>query len=290
MKELSAGMAETTNLTEDDLEILYEGPIFSISLTRATPGCSFLAAWGDYTRDGSVVLSRNYDLPDLLGDLNQYYTLVVYNPTDNSNGVATFGPAGSRPETLMNSAGLFIADDNAATSSGGLVIAGRPDLVSEFFRLMLDYSDMDGLDAGIGSLRPDGSWIVNAAGQGIFVRGDRLRYQATRGRRGYRGCQPLRRPVVASGCATAGTFNHALQQPARPRRTAPRRHRWRRDGQDSRRTHQRRGVTFRHDLLEGYPYSSTHQVTFVLKSRTLWIKVVDREWQKVELGPLFASR
>ncbi len=85
-------------------------------------GCSYLAVWGNYTKDGSVIVSRNWDLPDLVNKFNPYYVLAVYRPTDGSNGVATFGPAGSRPETLMNSAGLFIADDNS-----GLVPVGQDD-------------------------------------------------------------------------------------------------------------------------------------------------------------------
>ena len=40
----------------------------------------------------------------------------------------------------------------------------RPDLISEFLRLMLDYSDLTGLDAGIQSTRTNLGWIVNAAG------------------------------------------------------------------------------------------------------------------------------
>jgi hypothetical protein len=48
------------------------------------------------------------------------------------------------------------------------------------------------------------------------------------------------------------------------------------------------GATFRHSMLEGMPYSTDHQVIFVPKTRTLWMKVVDRDWQKVELDPLFS--
>jgi hypothetical protein len=30
-------------------------------------------------------------------------------------------------------------------------------------------------------------------------------------------------------------------------------------------------------------------VVFIPKTRTLWIKVVDRDWQKVELDPIFGA-
>jgi hypothetical protein len=292
MKELTAGMAETTNLTEEDLELLYEGPIFFIALKKLTPGCSFLAAWGDYTRDGSVVLSRNYDLPDLLADFNQYYTLAVYNPTDGSNGVATFGPAGSRPETLMNSAGLFIADDNAAASAGEVSIAGRPDLISEFFRLMLDYSDMEGLDAGIGSLRPDVGWIVNAGSSERAYSYEETTYDTKR-REGDGVIAAANHFVDPSWRLGAPSPEHSTTRYNNLISLAEK-HRGAIDGEEMVTIRdvllKDGGATFRHDLLEGYPYSSTHQVTFVPKSRTLWIKVVDRDWQKVELGPLFALR
>ena len=165
MKEITRGMAETTGLSEADVSILYYGPALYISMPAR---CSYIAVWNNYTTDGSVVLSRNWDLPDLLEPFNQYYVLAVYRSTDGSNGVATFGPAGARPETLMNIAGLFIADDNS-----GLVPVGqddRPDLISEFFRLMLDYSDLSGLKTAVLTTRPDLAWIVDIGSpDGVYV-------------------------------------------------------------------------------------------------------------------------
>lgn len=48
------------------------------------------------------------------------------------------------------------------------------------------------------------------------------------------------------------------------------------------------GATFRHSMLRGMSYSPDHQVVFVPETRTLWMKVVDRDWQKVEPGQLFS--
>ncbi len=291
MKELTAGMADTTGLTEEDVEILYEGPIFYVSYASVHPGCSFLAAWGNYTRDGSVVLSRNYDLPDLLSVFDPYYTLAVYNPTDGSNGVATFGPAGTRPETLMNSAGLFIADNNAADSAGAVAIAGRPDLISEFFRLMLDYSDMEGLDAGIQSLRADGGWIVNAAGPAAAYSYEETTYDIKR-REGDGRIAAANHFVDPSWHLAASPAEHSAVRYSNLLNLTEQ-HRGAIDGEEMIRIRDvllgDGGATFRHDLLGGYPYSSTHQMTFVPKTRTLWMKVVDRDWQKVELGLLFAA-
>ena len=289
MKEIRAGIAETSGLSVEEVDILYEGPIVYLVTYGAKAGCSFMAVWGNYTPDGSVVLSRNYDLPDVFSVFHPYYTLAVYNPTDGSNGVATFGPAGARPETLMNSAGLFIADDNAADSGSTLEIAGRPDLVGEFFRLMLDYSDMDGLDAGIMTTRADCAWIVNAAGPDRAYSYEETVYDIKR-REGpgviaaaNHFVDPSWRLAVPPAEHSATRYDNLVRLAEENRgaidgeRMVAIRDVLLQDG----------GATFRHSMLGGMPYSSDHQVVFAPATRTLWMKVVDRDWQKVELGPLF---
>jgi hypothetical protein len=49
------------------------------------------------------------------------------------------------------------------------------------------------------------------------------------------------------------------------------------------------GSKFCHSDLGGNPYSSNHQVVFMPKTRTLWMNVMDNDWQKVELAPLFGN-
>lgn len=291
MKELTAGMAETTGRAQEDVALLFEGPIFFARLPGVQPGCSFLAAWGNYTPDGSIVLSRNYDQPDVLSVFDPNHTLVVDNPTDGSNGVATFGPAGTRPETLANSTGLFIADDNAADSGGDLPIGGRPDRISEFFRLMLAYSDMEGLDAGIQSLREDTAWIVNAAGPDVAYSDEETVYDSKR-REGDERIVAANHVVDPSWRLAAPPAEHSTTR-YRNLLNLTEQHRGVIDGEEMIRIRdvllRNGGATFHHDLLGGYPYSSTHQVIFVPKTSTLWIKVVDRDWQRVKLSPLFAA-
>jgi hypothetical protein len=286
MKEIARGMAETTGLTEEDISILYYGPAMYISMPA---GCSYLTVWGEYTTDGSVIVSRNWDLPDLLEPFNPYYVLAVYRPTDGSNGVATFGPAGSRPETLMNSAGLFIADDNSGLVS--VEQGDRPDLISEFFRLMLDYSDLAGLKTGVLATRPDAAWIVDIAGpEGAYV------LEAG-----------LTETKVRTGDGVVAAANHFVDPSWNLTTTPPEEHSLTRYTNllsqaeaakgtiDAEKMMQIRdvlleddGATFRHSILEGYLYSSNHQAVFVPANQTLWMKVIDLDWQKVELAPLFA--
>ncbi|HDS63615.1 MAG TPA: peptidase M1 [Methanofollis liminatans] len=290
MKEIRTGIAETSGLSAAEVDVLYEGPIVYLTTYGAKAGCSFMAVWGDYTQDGSVVLSRNYDLPDVFSVFYPYYTLTVYNPTDGSNGVATFGPAGARPETLMNSAGLFIADDNAVDSGSPLEIAGRPDLIGEFFRLMLDYSDMDGLDAGIMTTRADCAWIVNAAGPDRAYSYEETVYDIKR-REGEGVIAAANHFVDPSWRLAAPPAEHSTTRYANLLSLAEEN----RGSIDGERMVEIRdvlvedgGATFRHTMLGGMAYSSDHQVVFVPETRTLWMKVVDRDWQKVALGPLFS--
>ncbi|MDO9539223.1 MAG: C45 family peptidase [Methanocalculus sp.] len=290
MKETRAGIAETSDLSVEEVNILYEGPIVYLTTFGAKAGCSFLAVWGSYTPDGSVVLSRNYDLPDVFSVFYPYYTLTIYNPTDGSNGVATFGPAGARPETLMNSAGLFIADDNAVDSGSTLEIAGRPDLIGEFFRFMLDYSDMDELDAGIMTTRADCAWIVNAAGPDRAYSYEETVYDIKR-REGPGVIAAANHFIDPSWRLAAPPAEHSTSRYANLLRLAEE-NRGSIDGEQMVKIRDVQvedcGATFRHSMLEGMLYSSDHQVVYVPETRMLWMKVVDRDWQKVELAPLFS--
>ncbi len=288
LNEIQAGIAETSGLTQDDIQVLYYGAVFYI---YAQPSCSFLAAWGDYTPDGSLIVSRNWDLPDSVSVFDPYYTLVVYNPTDGSNGVATFGPAGMRPETLMNSAGLFVADNNGMASGGSLSYDNRPDLISEFLRFMLDYSTMKELDAGIQTTRANLAWIVNAAGPDQAYSYEETVYDVKQ-RQGA-GMIAATNHFVDPTWHLTGTadensltrYTNLIRQTGQNKGSI-----------DAAKMMQLRdvvlqngGATFLHYDLGGTKYSTDHQVVFVPKTRTLWMKVVDRDWQKVELGPLFGS-
>jgi hypothetical protein len=291
-QELFKGMAETSGLTFDDILVLYNGGILYLSVQPAPPqpatpaSCSYLAVWGNYTTDGSVIASRNWDLPDEFLPFNAWYVLAVYRPSDGSNGVATWGPAGMRPETLMNSKGLFIADDNSGLDDGAA--DNRPDLVSEFFGLMLDYSDLKGLDAGIRGARTNVAWIVDVAGPDqAFVY--ELMTNNTRQRSG-NGVVAAANHFVdpAWNLPTPPThslsrYNNLIRQAAEAKGSIDdtgmmqiRNVRW-----------ENGGATFIHSDLFGSKYSTNHQAVFLPASRTLWIKTLDKNWQKVELAPLF---
>ncbi|MDD1719038.1 MAG: C45 family peptidase [Methanoregulaceae archaeon] len=291
--EIFSGMAETSGLTVDDFLVLYNGPALYLTLPRVSASCSYLAAWGDYTKDGSAVVSRNWDLGDVMLPFVPWHVLVVYRPSDGSNGVATFGPAGTRHETLVNSKGLFIADDNAGFLEEAPDI--RPDIVSEFFRLMLDYSDLDGLTTGLRGTRPNLAWIVDVAGpDNAYV------YEVT---------TTEMKPRTGDGVVAAA--NHFVNESWNMTTPLP-------DHSVSRYENllsqageakgsidaakmmairdvpwENGGATFVHSVLSpDYPderFSTIHQVVFAPKLMTLSLKVPGRNWQEIRLGSLFGD-
>lgn len=289
VREIFIGMSETSGLTKEDIAVLYYGAIFQLMTKPPVPvSCSYLAVWGNYTSDGSVIASRNWDLDDEVMPFTKWYVLTVYRPTDGSNAIATWSPAGMRPETFMNSKGLFVADDNA-----GIIDEApetRPEFITEFYRFMFDYSDLTALDAGIRGTSPDVGWIVDVAGpDGAYV------YE-----------KMTNRTLQRTGDGVIAAANHFVDPswdfPAPPEHSFSRYNNLLRlaaeakGSIDAKKMMQIRdvclengGAKFCHSLLFGSKYSSNHQVVFVPGTRVLWMKAMDRPWQKVGLAPLFGN-
>ena len=287
IKEIFLGMSETSGLTPDDIAVLYYGAIFQLMATPPVPAsCSYLATWGNYTTDGSVIVSRNWDLDDSVTPYTKWYVLAVYRPTDGSNSIATWSPAGMRPETFMNSKGLFIADDNSGLNDAAPET--RPEFITEYFRFMLDYSDLKGLDAGIRGANTDVAWIVDVAGpDGASVYEKMTNKTRQRGGEGViAAANHFVDPawnLSAPPEHSLSRYNNLLRQAGEAKGSI-----------DAQKMMQIRdvclengGAKFCHSELFGNKYSSNHQVVFMPKTKTLWMKTMDKDWQKVELGPLF---
>ncbi|MDO9036331.1 MAG: C45 family peptidase [Methanoregula sp.] len=287
IKEIFLGMSETSGLTPDDIAVLYYGAIFQLMATPPVPAsCSYLATWGNYTTDGSVIVSRNWDLDDSVTPYTKWYVLAVYRPTDGSNSIATWSPAGMRPETFMNSKGLFIADDNSGLNDAAPET--RPEFITEYFRFMLDYSDLKGLDAGIRGANTDVAWIVDVAGpDGASVYEKMTNKTRQRGGEGViAAANHFVDPawnLSAPPEHSLSRYNNLLRQAGEAKGSI-----------DAQKMMQIRdvclengGAKFCHSELFGNKYSSNHQVVFMPKSKTLWMKTMDKDWQKVELGSLF---
>ncbi|MEN9946785.1 MAG: hypothetical protein RLZZ293_1171, partial [Pseudomonadota bacterium] len=87
--------------------------------------CSFISAWGDKTSTNSMLVGRNLDLPSLIRDLTPYDNLVIYQPTNGDNKVATFSFMGNIPGfTWVNNKGLFAEYNDGRSSVAGLDYKG----------------------------------------------------------------------------------------------------------------------------------------------------------------------
>jgi len=181
----------------------------------------------------------------------------------------------------MNSKGLFVADDNAIASSGGVEMENRPDSISEFFRFMLDYSDLKGLDAGNQSSSPNIGWIVNVAGPDRAYSYEETIYE-TKQRTGDGVIAAANHFMDPTWHFAGDTAEHSLSR----YNNLLRQTREAKGSIDAAKMMQIRdvllpdgGATFRHTPLFGAPYSSDHQVVFEPMTLTLNVKVVDRNWQ-----------
>lgn len=193
-----------------------------------------------------------------------------------------------RPETYMNSRGLFIADDNAGIIDDAP--ESRPEFITEFYRFMFDYSNLKALDAGIRGTSPDVGWIVDVAGpDGAYV------YE-----------KMTNRTLQRTGDGIVAAANHFVDPswnfPAPPEHSLSRYNNLLRLADEAKGSIdaagmmqirdvclENGGAKFCHSLLFGSKYSSNHQVVFAPKTRTVWVNAMDRPWQKIELAPLFTN-
>jgi hypothetical protein len=289
-KEIFSGMAETSGLDPDDIAMIYYGAYFYTSLPDQQHECSFLAVNGNYTRDGSMIVSRNFDLPDAVSVFDPYYVLVVYKPSDGSNSVATISPAGMRPETLVNNKGLFISDDNGMQSGGDTVRTNRPDYISEFFRFMLDDSSTHEMDDDVPATRPDTAIIVNAAGpDAAYSYEETVSRVAQRSGDGFlvatnHFVNPSWQNLSSPDPDSVIRYNNLVNQTIQNKGSI-----------DAEKMMQIRdvmidngGATVRDTDFGGVPYTTDLQVVFVPQSRVLWIKVAGSSWQNTDLDALFS--
>ena len=166
----------------------------------------------------------------------------------------------------------------------------RPEFITEYYRMMFDYSDLNALDAAIRGTAPDVGWIVDVAGPDkAFV------YEKS-----------TDRTVQRTGDGVVAASNHFINPswnlPAPPEHSLSRYNNLLRQAEEAKGSINAEkmmeirdvcledgGSKFCHSDLGGAAYSSNHQVVFEPATLTLWMNAMDREWQKVDLAPLFGS-
>ncbi|MDD3266458.1 MAG: C45 family autoproteolytic acyltransferase/hydrolase [Burkholderiales bacterium] len=148
-KELLSGIAKTSGLNQRQLlsiEMLpmlitlysgFDGDKLNKTDTSGSGFCSFLSVWGNLSKTKTMLLARNLDLSTAVTKLDNYYSLVAYNPTNDGNSVASFGFIGFIPGfTWINNKGLFSEYNDGRRSVPGFNFSGYIGLNTAFYGML----------------------------------------------------------------------------------------------------------------------------------------------------------
>ncbi len=155
-KEFLQGMAEGSEISLEQIKII------NSAMVGAVYGCSAVAAWGEYTNDGPLVVGRNWDMVPL-DRFKDYMTVVVYNPT-SGNSVADINYLGQiqHKQSAMNDKGLWIdlQDGSMMSSATDDSYQDANDAIIEF---LMSASTMEELDEKFMAGPSSASFVMTAA-------------------------------------------------------------------------------------------------------------------------------
>lgn len=156
MQDLIVGMSETSGLSLTEQKV-------SSSLFGFLFGCSSLDAWGNYTKDGAMVIGRNWDTGRGSFDgYSKYLTVVVYNPI-GARSVAEVNYVGCAGfQSGINDAGIFLDLQNGQISDPAVYAENRPGafLLLDFLLNSTTLGQVNGL---LQANQPNMGLIINAA-------------------------------------------------------------------------------------------------------------------------------
>jgi hypothetical protein len=126
-KEQARGISEGGNIGLDTLAINSEFFDYFLKF-KSLPGkgtpqdqfCSAISAWGPYTRDGSLIMGRDFDFPPWFKNFTPYLTLAVFNPTDGSIPTALLTYAGQIGAIQAFNRAGFVLENNDGSSYGDM--------------------------------------------------------------------------------------------------------------------------------------------------------------------------
>ena len=166
-REILYGIAETSGMEFEKLLILNE----LVTVTHVIGEdvhCSFIATWGDYSTDGTMITGRHFDYPEFFNKFADFVTVTVFNPTDGSVPTATVGFLGSiEAVTVMNRSGLFAEVNDGTPSGGNIIMENRTLNFIQNLDFLFNSSDMTQLDAAISSSQPSFSMLFNVADENV---------------------------------------------------------------------------------------------------------------------------
>jgi hypothetical protein len=110
--------------------------------------CAAMTLWGKYTKNGKLIMGRNFDFPAYFRNFDKYLTLVVYNPTDGSipTAVLTY-PGQIASIQVFNSKGLILENNNGSSSGDPNRYFGeRTPFMAKDLAAMMDSRTIETLD------------------------------------------------------------------------------------------------------------------------------------------------
>jgi len=161
VREWVRGTGETSGLGAEKQMVASQllGPIIF-----GSGNCSGLIAWGEYTKNGSTIAARNWDLPTrALEPYQKFFTVAVFNPTGSGQGVADMNYIGQIMwQSALNQAGLFYDLQNGGMSDP-LSAKNRLNANSALMSMMLDSTSLQQIDAFFDAVRSESGLIINVA-------------------------------------------------------------------------------------------------------------------------------
>jgi hypothetical protein len=161
VREWVRGTGETSGLGADKQVIACQmlGP-----LIMSKGGCSGLMAWGEYTKDGSTVVGRNWDMTDkVLLPYQKFMTVSIFNPTGSGQGVADINYIGQTVwQSAMNQSGIFYDLQNGQMSDPSSS-KNRINSNSALMSMMFDSTSLKQVDAFFDAVRAESGIIINIA-------------------------------------------------------------------------------------------------------------------------------
>lgn len=170
-KRLYEGASHTSGLSTDQL-IALDGYL-SVALLHiehmfgphGAGACSFISVNGPYTKDGSMIVARNFDWLNEFQRLSKELVVTVFLPQNtDENKVATIGYAGSLSTfSGFNDKHLFIELNSGAHSAGIMLHNHMASYKNEILGLLFDSDSFSGLADRVNTIKPDWATIINIA-------------------------------------------------------------------------------------------------------------------------------
>jgi hypothetical protein len=163
-KQMLYGMSETSGLDMDKILIVSVTEGY-ISMKNGLPeGCSGVAAWGNYTADGTLIFGRNYDWGP---SLRQYANVVVLNPNDGSIPYASITYTGCVYATsAINKQGIFLELNDGGLSRTG-VYDNRSTWYASLQTIIENSRTLGDVDRYFNALKPNSEFVINVADKNI---------------------------------------------------------------------------------------------------------------------------